>query len=210
MHAVIEKLLRRLAHADGAHRDATPARRGALVALLERVRSLPSVAGRRCTMPPTGTPSASVRSRPGMLKMRSTRSVGQPSNIARVVSIGLGSQARSPAPGRAPALSASCSRSARSRLKIPRSISSSRALLPRARRSRRLCAYYHNAVYGLWRSDSDGPERARLELIEFLPQRDERRLALAELLVATTDPVVDHSRTRGSVSCSSEQKRTRV
>ena len=48
--------------------------------------------------------------------------------------------------------------------------------------------YYHHGIYGLWPA-GDGPDRVRIELIEFLLRRGERRLALAELLAATTDPV---------------------
>lgn len=47
--------------------------------------------------------------------------------------------------------------------------------------------YYHNAMYGVWNSDSEANRRkARLELIEFLLQKDARVAAQPELMALVT------------------------
>ena len=50
--------------------------------------------------------------------------------------------------------------------------------------------YYRNALYAIW-PEGDGPGRVRLELIRVLLRRGERRLALAELIAATSDPTTN-------------------
>jgi len=55
--------------------------------------------------------------------------------------------------------------------------------------------YYHNAMYGTWKSDPDGNRRkARIELIEFLLQRNARAQAQSELVALAAflpaDPVL--------------------
>jgi thioredoxin-like negative regulator of GroEL len=51
-------------------------------------------------------------------------------------------------------------------------------------------AYFHRAIYGKWPKDDEltGPERARLELAEYLAGRGEKRALLSEVLLLEHDP----------------------